>query len=407
MLASVRRALLGLALAAPAIACAEGAPAARPDAGQRPDAGHGRDAGFAPTRTSSRATADDQARFLAGLPGAPGAPLLSLEQGAGFQKHVAELNASWAKLSENRLNKMGAWAKAEITPRIDPQRPLVYLFGGPDAITTDVVYPDAPIYVLAGLEQLGGVPALDRMTPAELERGLSALRTSLRSTVDLSFFITSAMSKELGRTEIRGVLPVIYLFLVRNGARIERAERIYLDPAGNVQPTPPNAPKDGAPKNGVPGWHLEFTRASGTRHELYYFRQDLTNEALPSKPGLFPFLERLGTVNSFLKAASFILHDKRFSVTRKYLLEHSASILQDDSGIPFKFLSTPAFRLVYFGKYTPSRKVFKDHFQEDMKKAFDNAHTLELPFSTGYKHVEGSNLLLALTSTTTAGSGRR
>ncbi|MFO0726231.1 MAG: hypothetical protein U1E65_20775 [Myxococcota bacterium] len=390
----------------PALACAQNAPPPAPvidagsiDAGETSDAGQG----LPPiVRTSSAATPDDIARFLAGLPGTPGSPLVALEQSPAFIQHAKELDALWQKLGENRLNRMRAWSAQEIEPRIHPKLPLVYIFGGPDAITTDVVYPEAPIYVLAGLEQLGGVPALEKETPEKLARGLSALRTSLRSTVDLSFFITSEMSKELGRTEIRGVLPVMYLFLVRNGARILDMERLYIDPQGNLQPAKNDGSKEGTPKNGVPALHIRFQRADGSTHDLYYFRQDLTNDLIPGRPGMFRFLERLGSVNAFLKAASFILHDKRFSITKKYLLEHSASILQDDSGIPYKALANPTFALTYFGEYTPSRKVFKDHFQEDMKAAFEKAGARPLPFDTGYKHVQGSNLILAVRTSTGA-----
>jgi hypothetical protein len=343
---------------------------------------------------------DEQARFIAGLPVAEGSPLSKLEATAAWKAHAAELDARWAELEQHRLAPMGAWGKSALASRIQPKLSLVYLFGGPDAITVDVLYPDAPTYVLAGLEPLGQIPRLETLSEDELGRSLVNLRTSLKSTIDWSFFVTDAMDRALAKTQLKGVMPVLMLFLARNHDRILEAQLVHLDRAGKVVEV--GAAGSRPPPGGVPGLHVRFEREGDhSVHDLYYFRQDLTDALLPGKPGLFPFLRSLGPSNAFLKAASFILHDKHFARTRDYLLEESASILQDDSGIPFHLLARPkpkqrAFDLVLFGQYTPSRKAFRDHFQADMKKAWDEGHPEPLPFDTGYRHVEGSDLLLAL-----------
>ena len=71
-------------------------------------------------------------------------------------------------------------------------------------------------------------------------------------------------------------------------------------------------------------------------------------------------------------------------------------MLQDDSGIPYRAFAPAKWDLHFFGEYTPGKNVFQDHFQPDLKKVWDEAPRPPLPFKTGYRHVSGSNLWLAL-----------
>lgn len=374
-------AALAVVLLATSPTFAEARPA-RADAGP-PDSGP----------TSSSAGWDDQARFLAGLQVSKGSPLEPLTESSAWKAHAKALDAGFATLAEHRLTKMDAWAKQELLPHTAKDAPLVYLFGGPDLISVDVLYPDAPVYVLAGLENVGRVPALEALPAAELEQSLTNLRATLETTIRLSYFVTSAMGPDMKKTRLRGVLPVLLLFLARHGDRVESVDHVALDANGAVSVVEAG----GAPSNRVPGLRIRFQRlGTGPVRELFYFSNDVHNDELPKQPGLFRFLEKLGTVNAFLKAASFILHDRHFSTARDYLLAHAATVLQDDSGLPYRFLSPKKWDLTFFGEYTPNKKVFEDHFQTDLKAAWDKASVKPLPFATGYPHVSGSNLELAV-----------
>lgn len=335
-------------------------------------------------------TLNEQARFIAGLSVDSGSVLAPLEEEKGWLKHSMALDAGWSKLEANRLSKMAKWASEEVRPSINPKLPLVYLFGGPDAISADVIYADAPIYVLAGLERVGSMPAIESLTAAEIDKGLDSMRAAMRTTIDQSFFVTSMVSGDLRRSKLQGVLPIMLLMLARHGDDVLEAEPIYLDAAGAVA-------KGEVPRNGVPGLLIRFIRnGSGEPRTLYYFSQDVMNDALPSKPGLLPFLKSLGPYNSFFKAASFILHDRHFSKVRSAVLENSQSILQDDSGVAFQHLKPDAWSLTFFGEYTPQTGPFKEHWQTDLKTAWDAAPKRPLPFRTGYKHQFGSTMILAV-----------
>ena len=100
----------------------------------------------------------------------------------------------------------------------------------------------------------------------------------------------------------------------------------------------------------------------------------------------------------YLKAASYLLHEAYFSRIRSFLLNQAASVLQDDSGIPFRFFRAGDWRLWLFGTYSGTLDIFAKHYQSDLQAAFATpGAALPLPFGTGYKWRLGeSNLLLAV-----------
>ncbi len=341
-------------------------------------------------------TIDDQARLLAGLPVSPQSPLIALEASPGVKAHAEDLARAWAALKTDLLDKMHDWSQAELTGRINPAAPLYYVFGGPDFLMAHVMFPDAPVYLLTGLEPVGRVPALETLKPDALALGLKNLRDSMTTLETKSYFITSYMSRDFQRTELKGVMPVLYLFLARTDNRLVESELIYLDGTGQVK----TAAKGALPLDAVPGIKIVFHREGRPDLQtLYYLSIDLSPAALARKPGFFPFLATFNGATAYLKAASFILHNNTFSATRDFLLEHSTAILQDDSGIPFRSFTKGKWDLNFFGIYNPATWIpeFKWVTQPDLQAAFAAVTPVKpLPFKTGYSKADTSNLMLAI-----------
>jgi hypothetical protein len=347
------------------------------------------------TPASGPSTPDDRARLLAGLPVSADSPLGALQAAPSVARHAASLSRTWQALDDQMLSRMRAWAGRQIDPRIETSAPLAYIFGGPDILTAHAMFPSAPVYVLTGLEPVGRVPPLETLAPAALETGLDNLRSSIEALPTRGYFITSYMGRDLSRTELRGVMPVLYLFLARAGHRLLEGTAICLDPAGQMQHA-----GAGVADGHVPGVRIVFQGDEGRAPQtLYYFSVDLEAGPLAKKPGFFQFMNALPAPNAYLKAASFILHDNRFAATRDFLLTRSKAILQDDSSVPFRWFKKNAWDLTFLGVYEPA--VWIEHFewvtQEDLKAAFAAAGPLEpLPFKTGYSKPGRSNLMLAL-----------
>ncbi|MGC4116204.1 MAG: hypothetical protein QM765_16830 [Myxococcales bacterium] len=336
---------------------------------------------------------DDQARFLAGLPLPESSPLYPLTRTKFWQSYSKKFDADWEKLKAERLDSMRDWGQKVLAPKIDPKAPVYYLFGGPDFLSVPVLYPEAPVYILGGLEPVGKVPpALRAMGSGALEEDIRNLRLSLNSIIRLSFFKTNDMRDDLIRTELRGVAPLLFALVARSGAKLLDSTRVEITDAGELKELKP------ADKCvGVPGIRLKLQREGGPVQELLYFKHDVSDPVIKAGPGFLAFFKKHAPANTFLKAASFLLHrPKQFGLTATFLVEHSKSILQDDSGLPFELLAKGPFELTLFGKYLRPRPPFTNRGQPDMTEAFKKGPVEELPFLTGYRKTGESNLVLAV-----------
>ena len=102
-------------------------------------------------------------------------------------------------------------------------------------------------------------------------------------------------------------------------------------------------------KGGTPGVKVTFLDpATGAHKALYYFSADLSDDELKRNSAVLRFCNSLGPTNSFLKADSYLLHQNGFNIARNYLLGVSASILQDDSGIPLRNFTPEKWTLRFF-----------------------------------------------------------
>lgn len=331
-------------------------------------------------------SAGDQARFLAGLPVPPGSPLHALAQTQAWVEHQQAMDHAWPKLA-GRLARAGVWEASALAPLLRRDRNVIYFFGGPDAAHAVKLFPDAPAYLLAGLESVGAVQAPETMKLAEVHAAVDGLASALRTFVEKSFFRTSEMGHDLQGKGIRGVQPVLYLFLARSGAEVLGASYFEVNAAGVA--------KDKAPGErwgpGVPGVRVRFQFPGKPPQEMAYVRVNLFDEELAKQPGFLAWAKGFGPANGLLKAASFILHDRNFSKARAFLMEACAAIVQDDSGVPYRAYKRAGWDVTCFGKYARPRDPFEGHEQRDLAEACA-AQAAPLDFIIGYRRSNDSAL---------------
>jgi len=88
---------------------------------------------------------------------------------------------------------------------------------------------------------------------------------------------------------------------------------------------------------------------------------------------------------AFIKSASYLMHYTFFSAIRSLLLDKSNWILEDDTGIPYRYFPPAAWEARLYGEYTKPIELFHGVEQEDLKKAYaEPAHVRALPFHLGY-----------------------
>lgn len=322
---------------------------------------------------------NEDALLLAGKDVPATSSLAPLQLSSSYQSHRLALQKMWALYEQLHFLPMRQWSAQELPQRIPLPSTVCYLFSGPDILNPLAFFPDATsTYLLCGKEPIGLVTPPEQLSPEQLQRGLSTIREATQTALQFGYFITKEMRSQTTSGPFQGVLPLLLTLLSLTGNQIVSVERLTL--------------------GGAPGLRIRFIAPSSAEKTLYYAQQDLSNG---SSRSFLQWLQKFAPVVSYLKAASYLLHEEDFSQTRNFLLKSSSAILQDDSGIPFRYFNNLDWTLYLFGDYKGPIELFRPKYQADLAAAYQTS-LLAAPmnFGTGYQFQPGlsggANLLLAV-----------
>jgi hypothetical protein len=212
---------------------------------------------------------------------------------------------------------------------------------------------------------------------------------SLGSVLSFSFFITKLMKTDLGAGQVSGTLPILYVFLARSGKTIRDVSLIALDDRGAAY-----FANENAGRNATRGVRIVFAGSDGEQKTLYYFATDLSNSSVRNS-GFLKFCETLAPGNSLIKSASYLLHSGNFTTVRDFLLRNSATVIQDDSGIPLGHYDARKWRFFPFGRYAGPIAEFPGRYQRQYAELFRRAQPMDFGIGYRWRSFE-SNLLLAI-----------
>jgi hypothetical protein len=338
--------------------------------------------------------ADDVGRFIAGLPGKAGSPFATLEATDSWKEHRRRLDEAWHKTEGTLMSGLREFQKEELDEAPLRSSPVFYPFGGPDALTPALYFPETPTYVMVGLEPAGTLPSPSQIERRGVPKYLAEMRDTVTSELSRSFFVTRQMDHQLRGQVTDGVLLPILHLLVRMHNTILGLRYVRLDDHGWVidRATGYKAPG----RFGNKGIEIEF-RADSEQptHKLYYFSVNLSDERLTENKPFLAYLSRLKGTTTLLKATSYMTHQPEFSLIRDQILANSGAILQDDSGIPYRYFQTGAWKVQLFGDYNRPYGSFRWLEQSDLRNAYKSAGSKPLAFRVGYGYSRiASNLLL-------------
>jgi hypothetical protein len=343
-------------------------------------------AAASPVRATEAVPPDDTAKFLAGMQPSANSPLMPLTKDPAWQRHARFFDNAFGQLEQRQLAKIRTWSDTNLAA---PRPTMFYMFSGPDFLYANAFYGKATTYVLSALEPTGQVPDLTKLPRGGAGAALYNVEHSLGSILSFSFFITKQMKSDLRAGQIGGTLPILYVFLARSGKTIRDVTPVALDDQGrayfgNENPGP----------NAVRGARIMFAGSDGVEKTLYYFSTDLSNSGVKSS-GFLKFCSGLAPGNSLIKSASYLLHSGNFTTVRDYILANSATIIQDDSGVPLTYYNPKQWRFFPFGRYLGPIGEFPGRFQQSYAELFRRAQPID--FGIGYRwRTNESNLLLSV-----------
>ena len=250
-----------------------------------------------------------------------------------WKQYAGEMDKMFSRSTSLRLKKMENWADSALI-RNQSITTVFYPFSGPDFLNAHIFYPDADQYIMIAMEPIGTLPDICNMRPDSVKSYLKKINNSLKDIFKRSYFITKEMNNDLRKTKVNGTIPLISLFIKRTGHQIVSIKRIGVDSLGKWQLIDSLKNK----KNIVSGTKIDFLSPSTKKvQSVFYFRTDISDKGLAKNKGFRIYLSELPQSYSYLKAASYLMHYDDFKTIRSIIFDKSSTILQDDSGIAYKY----------------------------------------------------------------------
>lgn len=325
---------------------------------------------------------DNMGKFIAGLYQRDSNAFTVFERDSYWKEYKASMDTSWNKMYRDRLAKIQTWEASTFSTSLNDSLPVFYPFSGPDFLHAHYLYPHAKEYILAALEPIIEIPPLDTLSVTERDKFLDSLGHSLRDIFNKSYFITTHMKKDL--KQIKGVLPALYFFIERSGHELLDHQFISLDSAGHevgVKITQLHWQK-------TPGVKITFRNEQTQEVKtLYYFSISISDQGLKERPELIKFINERAPFNTFVKSASYLMHNPPFKMVKELILTNTESLFQDDTGVPYRdFKKRLDVDWQLYGEYTKPVKDFGDEkFQPDLDSLYKSSKDKkDIPFSLGY-----------------------
>ena len=338
--------------------------------------------------------AQDVALYLGGQQPSQHSNLTQLAATSAWQAFAKDQDKSWASYRATHTTRMTKWAGTELDSVHANSPTIFYPVSGPDFLNVFTMFPTSQTYVLLGLEPVGSVPARASLENPKL---FPAVKASLWSVLNFSFFRTNDMAVDLKSVELDGALPLMMLFAARTGNQITAIRPVQLDATGKLVDAPTDTTQ-ATDSKAVSGVEMKLRDPDGQPKTVYYFCTDLSNHGLNQKPAPLAFVRSLGPLTTYVKSATYLMHKIYFSEVRRLVLRRSRYILQDDSGIAMKYFQKGAWQFNYYGTYRRPINLFAKHYQPELTAAYTDSlrRPKSLPFGTGYNWRQtDSNLLLA------------
>lgn len=302
-----------------------------------------------------------------------------------WDAHSKFIDSSWTRLEKKRLQAMKDWGRKEFETASAKTKIVFYPFSGPDYLTANAFFPNADKYIMLGLEPVGKLPDLEKFKKGEPSEYSNDFKKSLGDIFDKSYFITRKMQSDFQAQKVNGLLPILSFFIKRTGNEILDIKYLVRYDQDSISEVAYDFKSDERKPFGV---RVDFLQ-DGKQKSVYYFKYDVSNK-LFNDTTVFNKYINANTANciTYIKSASYLLHAGFMSNMRDLILKNSSSIIQDDTGIPFKYFDAgKKFDVKLYGEYTRPVEDFPYlSLQKPLQEAFhnDSLNVKKLPFHLGY-----------------------
>ncbi|MES2566970.1 MAG: hypothetical protein V4565_08895 [Bacteroidota bacterium] len=314
-----------------------------------------------------------------------------------FKSFSKNFDKRWNTYDSARLMNLRKFRDNEISQVVKPQSTLFYPFSGPDILHAQAFFPDADQYIMIGLEPVGSLPEFKKEEIDSLDIYFSKVNTSLNAILKFSFFRTQSMKNDLKNAEVDGTMHLLLLFLKRTGNELISVKPVTVDSLGGIIYVNSFSELKKIKAN-TRGVEIQFVDINKNQKTLYYFSLNAADGGLKSNKGFVAYLKNMGTVNTYLKGASYLMHKNYFSMIRNVILDQSQHVVQDDSGIAFHYFlnDDQKWDYAFYGQYLKPIPMFSAFYQKDLDSLYKHQGSKPIGFGIGYNFKDkNSNIMIA------------
>lgn len=309
-------------------------------------------------------------------------------------KNFSELKAHY---KQTFIEPMISWSKTELADT--GNRPVLYLFSGPDVVTALSLFPNAPHVTLVA----------DQIPEYQLlEKGEKVTDAAEKHECEmLDFFARVGFYKTNELNGREGARPRFIKLLTYSigfaGANLTDVSVLTFNASGDLVSEGHNF------KTKPVGLRFNAVRDDGRPVVIDYLTINLANGGLAAHPMSVNYLKQNLNDVMFLKSASHLLQSPHFTVLAD-LIEKSppALVVQDETGLSVRALHG-LYATTLYGRFTDPQRIWAN---DPEARAFiyefaTHAIKAQLPFRLGYEKKAGSALIVgrhAATKTAPANS---
>jgi len=281
---------------------------------------------------------------------------------------------AWTFYQNTIGQPLSAWSAAEIAPKAGGT--VFYPFSGPDFVTVSHAFPQADRYVMVAMQAAGAPVTLATIPPARAQAFQAKFIREWMKFSRLAFFRTDDLNEDQ-RDQFApiGVTTILSTFALYSGYDVT-----------DIYPIVYDENTDSFIKSATGPWRsvrLMLSKA-GKPVTLDYVSLDLSDSSLSKNEPMRKWLAREAHNPVLIKAASHLLQETYFSVLRDILVANATTVVQDETGLDYTYLSQIGSVDLYGGFLYP-HELFNRRKQESLGKAYRESTTVKsLPFAFSY-----------------------
>jgi hypothetical protein len=333
----------------------------------------------------------ETSRFIAGMPA--GIHFDEHQQKEHYTKHKDFTDKSWATTLDTMIRPVQKWCAEKNIGDTRDSLLCFYPLSGPDFLFANLFFPQADHYILLGLEPRGSMKDLRGLNDTEMQKYLEGIRSSMKYINSRGYFVTSHMSSDFTKAHLNGMVHMMLYMMARTEHKILDVYEVWLDENGKEQKLNKG---EKAPEGKIVAAKIEFLSPDQTeKRDAYYFKLDASDKYLEEHKEFSSFVNSFPRRAAYMKSASCVLQNSPFSVMRKLVMD-SDRILQDDTGVPFRYFSEDStLNVQLYGTYTKTINDLNWCYQPALRKALEQSgNNADLPFRISYNGNYGEGMLL-------------